>query len=62
MRIHDLRHSNASLLINKGNNGLSTIHAIAARPGDTIEMIFKTYGHLFPSNQRDLLDKIETEL
>ena len=62
IRIHDLRHSHASLLINKGHNELSTIYVIAARLGDTVEMIFKTYGHLFPSNQRDLLDKIEIEL
>lgn len=62
IRIHDLRHSHASLLINKGHNELSTIYIIAARLGDTVEMIFKTYGHLFPSNQKDLLSKIEIQI
>lgn len=58
IRIHDLRHSHVSLLINKGENQLSTIYVIAARLGDSVEMIFKTYGHLFPSSQKEILEKI----
>lgn len=58
IRIHDLRHSHASLLINKGENSLSTIYVIAARLGDTVSMVFETYGHLFPNTQRELLDKL----
>ena len=58
IRIHDLRHSHASLLINKGENQLSTIYVIAARLGDSVEMIFKTYGHLFPNSQKEILEKI----
>lgn len=61
IRIHDLRHSHASLLINKGENQLSTIYVIAARLGDTVEMIFKTYGHLFPNTQRDIIEKLDVE-
>lgn len=59
IRIHDLRHSHASLLINKGDNQLSTIYVIAARLGDTVEMIFKTYGHLFPNTQKDIIHKLD---
>ena len=58
IRIHDLRHSHASLLINKGDNQLATIYTIAARLGDTVDMVFKIYGHLFPSTQREIIDKL----
>lgn len=58
IRIHDLRHSHVSLLINKGDNQLSTIYIIAARLGDDVEMVFKTYGHLFPSSQKDIIQKL----
>lgn len=61
IRIHDLRHSHASLLINKGDNALSTLYVIAARLGDTVEMVLKTYGHLFPSNEDALLQKLEID-
>ncbi len=62
IRIHDLRHSHASLLINKGDNQLSTIYVIAARLGDTVEMIFKTYGHLFPNTQKDIIQKLDIDI
>lgn len=62
IRIHDLRHSHASLLINKGENQLSTIYVIAARLGDDVDMIFKTYGHLFPNTQRDIIQKLNIEI
>ena len=59
IRIHDLRHSHASLLINKGESQLATIYTIAARLGDTVDMIFKIYGHLFPTTQREIIDKLD---
>lgn len=59
IHIHELRHSHASLLINTGLNQLSVIYVIANRLGDTVEMILKTYGHLFPSAQREILDRLE---
>jgi len=58
IRIHDLRHSHVSLLINKGENQLATIYVIAARLGDSVEMVFKTYGHMFPSSQKDIIDRL----
>ncbi len=59
IHIHELRHSHASLLINTGLNQLSVIYVIANRLGDTVEMVLKTYGHLFPSAQREILDRLE---
>lgn len=58
IRIHDLRHSHASLLINKGENQLATIYVIAARLGDSVDMIFKTYGHMFPNTQKDIIERL----
>lgn len=62
IRIHDLRHSHVSLLINKGLNQLATLYIIAARLGDTVDMILKTYGHLFPNNQTEIICKLNIDL
>ena len=59
IRIHDLRHSHVSLLINKGENQLSTLYIIAARIGDTVDMVLKIYGHMFPNPQRDIIQKLD---
>ena len=61
IRIHDLRHSHVSLLINKGSNQIATLYIIAARLGDTVEMILKTYGHLFPNNQTEIISKLNID-
>lgn len=46
IRIHDFRHSHASLLANKG----ISIHEIARRLGHSdIKMTLQTYSHLYPS-------------
>lgn len=47
IRIHDMRHSHVSLLINMGFSP----HLIAERIGDTVQMVNSTYGHLYPSKQ-----------
>ena len=62
IRVHDLRHSHASLLINNGDNQLQIIYVIANRLGDTVDMIFKTYGHLFPNAQKDIIEKLDVKL
>lgn len=46
------------VLINKGNNQLSTIYIIAARLGDSVAMVLETYGHMFPSSQKDIIDRL----
>lgn len=54
IRIHDLRHSHVSLLINLGFSAI----AIADRMGhETIDITFR-YAHLFPSVQKDIVNKL----
>lgn len=59
IRIHDFRHSHASLLANNGIN----IQEIARRLGHSnIEMTLNTYAHLYPKEQEralDILNKVE---
>lgn len=54
IRIHDLRHSNVSLLIELG----FTPQLIAERIGDTVELVISTYGHLYPNKQQEVADKL----
>ena len=58
IRVHDLRHSHASLLINNGAN----IKAVSERLGhDDIKTTLNTYGHLYQNQDSKLaamLDKI----
>lgn len=54
IRIHDLRHSHVSLLINMGYSAV----AIADRMGhESIDITYR-YAHLFPSVQADMADKL----
>lgn len=54
IRIHDLRHSHVSLLINMGFSVL----AIGNRFGHESEKITYRYAHLFPSVQDDMAEAI----
>ena len=54
IRIHDLRHSHATLLINHGAN----IKAIADRLGNTVEEVLKTYSHLFNETEDAMIQII----
>lgn len=58
IRIHDLRHSCAALLISSASNSseISILYAIAARLRDSVDQILKTYGHLFPSRQSEIIN------
>ena len=54
IRIHDLRHSHVSLLIEMGFSAL----AIADRLGhESIDVTYR-YAHLFPSKQKDMADRL----
>ena len=54
IRIHDLRHSHISLLIDMGFSAV----AIADRVGhESIEITYR-YAHLFPSRQTEMADKL----
>ncbi|MEG2686898.1 MAG: site-specific integrase [Christensenellaceae bacterium] len=57
IRIHDLRHSHVSLLIEMGFSAV----AIADRVGhESIDITYR-YAHLFPSKQAEIADKLEIE-
>ena len=57
IRIHDLRHSHVSLLIDLGFSAL----AIADRVGhESIDITYR-YAHLFPTRQHEMADKLDTE-
>ena len=58
IRVHDLRHSHASLLVELGFQPL----AIAERLGhEKIETTLNTYSHLYPNKQAELADRLELE-
>jgi integrase len=58
IRIHDLRHSHATWLINNGVN----IVAVSKRLGHaSIEQILKTYTHLLNDSNEQLMAKIDEE-
>lgn len=58
IRLHDLRHSHASLLIETGFTPL----AIADRLGhERIETTMNTYAHLYPNKRSQMADKLEAE-
>lgn len=59
IRIHDFRHSHASLLANEGIN----IQEIARRLGHAkIEQTWNTYAHLYPREEEraiQILDRVK---
>ena len=56
IRIHDFRHSHASLLINQGEDYL----VVKERLGHaSITTTIDTYSHLYPSKQKELADKLD---
>ena len=57
IRIHDLRHSAISLLIEMGFSAL----AIAERVGHESVDITYRYAHLFPTRQTEMADKLDVE-
>ena len=57
IRIHDLRHSAISLLIEMGFSAL----AIAERVGHASIDITYRYAHLFPTKQTEMADKLDVE-
>ena len=54
IRIHDLRHSHVSLLIDMGFTPI----LIAERIGDTVQMVNNTYGHLYPNRHEEVAEKL----
>lgn len=58
IRVHDLRHSNIALLIEKGMQPL----VIAQRVGhDSVNTTMNIYGHLYPNKQKQVADMLNAE-
>lgn len=57
IRVHDLRHSHISLLISLGFSAV----AIAERVGHESIVITYRYAHLFPSEQKAMVDRLQME-
>lgn len=55
IRVHDVRHSHVSLLIDMGFPAM----LIAERIGDTVDMVNNIYGHLYPNRHEEVADKLE---
>jgi integrase len=67
IRLHDFRHSLVSLLINRTTadtikNPLQLAYIIADRIGDNIDQIFKTYGHLFKTDEKAVINCLNIPL
>lgn len=58
IRIHDLRHSHVSLLIDRGFSAL----AIAERLGHEAVDVTYRYAHLFPTRQEEMADLLDGEM
>lgn len=54
IRIHDLRHSFVSRLIHLG----ATPYVVADLIGDSVEQIYKTYGHMYQKDKIEVLMKL----
>ena len=54
IRLHDFRHSHVSLLIDQGISEM----LIADRIGDSVEVVQKTYAHLYPNKNKTVADKL----
>ncbi|MEQ2605195.1 site-specific integrase [Dorea longicatena] len=58
IRVHDLRHSHASMLIERGFSPLE----IANRLGhEKVETTLNTYAHLYPNKQTKLAERLDSE-
>lgn len=55
IRIHDLRHSHAALLIELGYSAV----AVAERLGDTVSVAMGTYAHLYPRTMNKLAEELD---
>ena len=59
IRIHDLRHSHASLLISKGQDIVTVAHRLGHK--DIVQTL-NTYSHFLPSKQRELLEAVNIDI
>ena len=57
IRIHDIRHSHASLLINQGCDALMLADKLGH---EKVSTTLNTYSHLFPHKQQELVHSLES--
>ena len=55
VRVHDLRHSHAALLIEMG----CSIVLVAERLGDSVKVAMETYSHLYPNKQEQIAQQLD---
>ena len=55
IKVHELRHSHVSVLINNGYNSFE----ISKRLGHTQQMVETIYGHMFKKNETDMVNKLD---
>lgn len=60
LRMHDLRHSHASYLINNMRDQYS-VYDVAKRLGDTVDTVLDTYAHWFKDADRKLVEAIDKQ-
>lgn len=61
IRVHDLRHSHASYLINNMEKGFSD-YDIARRLGDTVETLHNTYAHWYKRKDAKIINFMNSDL
>lgn len=61
IRLHDLRHSHASYLINNMSAGFTDFD-IAKRLGDTVATLHDTYAHWFKHADKNIIDFMDTNI
>lgn len=61
LRIHDLRHSHASYLINNMRDQYS-VYDVAKRLGDTVDTVLDTYAHWFKDADRKVVNAIDQQV
>ena len=57
MRIHDIRHTYASLLLSQGE---SPVYVKEQLGHQSIQITVDIYGHLIPSNNRGAANRLDT--
>jgi integrase len=56
IRVHDLRHSHVAYLINQGVEPLIIKERLGHKD---IQITLNTYGHLYPSQQKQVADLLD---
>lgn len=61
IRIHDLRHSHASYLLNNMSAGFTDFD-VAKRLGDTVQTLHSTYAHWFKQADKSIINFIDNDI